>query len=47
MNQSKNIGLLDCDVFGPSVPQMMGLNEQPLVNEEKLMIPLVNYGIKW
>jgi ATP-binding protein involved in chromosome partitioning len=29
------VGLLDADVFGPSVPLMMGVNEEPLLTEGK------------
>lgn len=43
----KEIGLLDADVFGPSIPLMMNLNETPLLTEDNLMKPLTNYGIKW
>ncbi|KAK9719025.1 NUBPL iron-transfer P-loop NTPase [Popillia japonica] len=46
VNPDKNIGLLDADVFGPSVPLMMNLNDTPLLNNDNLMIPLENYGIK-
>lgn len=28
-----NVGLLDADVFGPSVPLMMNLNETPLLTK--------------
>nr|XP_008190409.1 PREDICTED: iron-sulfur protein NUBPL [Tribolium castaneum] len=42
----KNIGLLDCDVFGPSIPLMMNLHETPLLNDKNQMLPLTNYGIK-
>lgn len=41
------IGILDADVFGPSVPLMMNIHETPLLNEQNLMIPPVNYGVKW
>lgn len=47
IDPSKNVGLLDADVFGPSVPLMMNLDESPLLNKDNLMEPLVNYGIKW
>lgn len=40
------IGLLDADVFGPSIPLMMNLNESPLLTDDDLMVPLVNYGVK-
>lgn len=43
----KEVGLLDTDVFGPSIPLMMNLNETPLLTEDNLMVPLLNYGIKW
>ncbi|XP_039285528.1 uncharacterized protein LOC111045531 [Nilaparvata lugens] len=43
---SLNIGLLDADVYGPSIPLMMNLNESPYLNEDDLMIPLINYGVK-
>lgn len=43
---SKQVGLLDADVFGPSIPLMMNLDDSPLLNKENLMIPLQNYGVK-
>lgn len=45
--QGKTVGLLDADIFGPSVPLMMNLHEVPLLNEHNLMIPPINYGVKW
>ncbi|XP_049281662.1 iron-sulfur protein NUBPL [Anopheles funestus] len=42
----KTVGLLDGDIFGPSVPRMMNISEAPLVDEQNRMIPLVNYGVK-
>lgn len=39
------VGLLDCDVYGPSIPMMMGVRQQPAVTGEKLA-PLNNYGVK-
>ncbi|XP_046670258.1 iron-sulfur protein NUBPL isoform X1 [Homalodisca vitripennis] len=43
---SLQVGLLDADVFGPSVPLMMNLSGEPLLTSENLMVPLVNYGVK-
>lgn len=47
IHPNKTVGLLDADVFGPSVPIMMNLHDVPLLNEKNLMLPLTNYGIKW
>ena len=41
-----NVGLLDCDIYGPSIPLMMGVNEKPYVNEEEKLIPLESHGVK-
>ncbi|XP_026278221.1 iron-sulfur protein NUBPL [Frankliniella occidentalis] len=45
-NPNKQVGLLDADVFGPSVPLMMNLDDSPLLDNDNLMIPLQNYGVK-
>ncbi|XP_052894190.1 iron-sulfur protein NUBPL isoform X2 [Anopheles moucheti] len=42
----KTVGLLDGDIFGPSVPRMMNVTEAPLVDEHNRMVPLLNYGVK-
>lgn len=40
------VGLLDCDIYGPSVPLMMGLNERPTVSADDKLVPPANHGIK-
>jgi len=40
------VGLLDADVYGPSVPLMLGLTERPQSTEEKRIIPLERFGLK-
>ena len=40
------IGLLDCDIYGPSIPLMMGVDERPMVSPEEKLIPLMNHGVK-
>ncbi|XP_077797004.1 iron-sulfur cluster transfer protein NUBPL isoform X2 [Macaca mulatta] len=44
-DSSKAIGLLDVDVYGPSVPKMMNLKGNPELSQSNLMRPLWNYGI--
>src|ERR1043166_5822703 len=41
-----SVGLLDCDIYGPSIPLMMGVREKPMLTEEGKMVPLFNYGVK-
>ncbi len=41
----KNVGLLDADIYGPSVPRMLSLSGQPEIIDGK-MIPHERYGIK-
>jgi ATP-binding protein involved in chromosome partitioning len=42
--QGHNVGLLDADIYGPSLPRMIGLNRKPEVRGEK-MIPLQAWGL--
>ena len=44
----KGVGLMDCDVHGPSVPLMMGLaGERPgLLEEQQMLVPLEKFGVK-
>ncbi len=42
----KSVGLLDADIYGPSVPRMMGVKKKPEMNENKKLIPLESYGVK-
>ena len=40
------VGLMDTDVYGPNIPQMLGITGQPEVNEERKMLPPEAHGIK-
>ncbi len=39
------VGLMDCDIYGPSIPLMMNVKEKPTASGE-LLNPLNSYGIK-
>ena len=40
------VGLLDCDIYGPSVPLMMGTRARPTISAEEKMVPPVSHGVK-
>lgn len=43
------VGLIDADIYGPSIPMMLGINEKPRIYQDQKsmkMIPLENYGVK-
>jgi ATP-binding protein involved in chromosome partitioning len=43
--QGHSVGLLDADIYGPSLPRMLGLSRKPEVRRDK-MIPLEAWGLK-
>ena len=43
----QRVGLLDADIYGPSVPLMFGVTgEKPRVNEDRDIVPLERHGVK-
>ena len=40
-NLGLRIGILDADVYGPSLPKLIGLNEKPQSKDGKYLIPIV------
>jgi ATP-binding protein involved in chromosome partitioning len=40
------VGLMDADVYGPNIPQMLGIVDPPEVSEDKKMIPPEAHGLK-
>ncbi|VCU70152.1 Septum site-determining protein MinD [Pigmentiphaga humi] len=44
--EGARVGLLDADIYGPSQPQMMGIEGKPASLDGKSMEPLENYGVQ-
>ncbi len=42
----RKVGLLDADIYGPSMPRMMGIAGRPNSVDGKTLDPMENYGIK-
>ncbi|WP_096271350.1 Mrp/NBP35 family ATP-binding protein [Paucisalibacillus globulus] len=45
MRLGKKVGIIDADIYGFSVPDMMGIEERPIVRGEKI-IPVERFGVK-
>ena len=41
-----SVGLLDADIYGPSLPKIFNINEKPKSDDGKNLIPLEQYGIQ-
>ena len=44
--EGASVGLLDADIYGPSIPMMMGISGKPDSADGKTMEPLENYGVQ-
>lgn len=44
-NLGLRVGLLDADIYGPSVPRLTGVHEKPTLNDAKKMIPITRFGL--
>jgi ATP-binding protein involved in chromosome partitioning len=40
------VGLMDADIYGPSLPTMMGIDEQPTITAERKIIPIDKHGVR-
>jgi ATP-binding protein involved in chromosome partitioning len=40
------VGILDADIYGPSLPKMMSINEKPKSEDGKSMTPITQYGVQ-
>jgi ATP-binding protein involved in chromosome partitioning len=46
LHSGRRVGLLDCDIYGPSIPLMMGTRERPTVSPEEKLVPPTRHGIR-
>ncbi|MEE9167991.1 MAG: Mrp/NBP35 family ATP-binding protein [Candidatus Neomarinimicrobiota bacterium] len=44
--RGRKVGLLDLDIYGPSLPILLGINERPATTPEGKLIPLEKFGMK-
>ncbi|KAF3194490.1 hypothetical protein TWF225_007025 [Orbilia oligospora] len=42
----RRTGILDTDIFGPSIPRLLNLSGEPRLSEKNQLIPLSNYGLQ-
>ena len=39
------VGVLDADIYGPSMPKLTGIHEKPQLTDNKRMIPIARFGL--
>lgn len=40
------VGLMDADIYGPSIPLMMGIQDRPTVNDAEQLVPPLAHGVR-
>ena len=46
LENNYTVGLLDLDIYGPSLPIILGLNKSPEMTEDRKIFPIEHYGLK-
>ena len=44
--RGRKVGIMDSDIYGPSIPLMMHVNGRPIANEQKKILPLRAFGVE-
>ena len=45
-NLAHKVGIVDADIHGPSIPQMLSMHAKPKIDSENYLLPLVNYNVR-
>jgi ATP-binding protein involved in chromosome partitioning len=45
-NLGKKVGMLDADIYGPSLPKLIGKNEKPENKDGKYLVPIDSHGVQ-
>ena len=45
-NLGKKVGILDADIYGPSLPKLIGKNEKPENKDGKYIVPIDSHGVQ-
>lgn len=46
LSENYRVGILDLDIYGPSLPTLTGISESPRLTQEKKIIPIEKFGMK-
>ena len=44
--KTNKVGILDLDIYGPSLPTALGIHEKPKLNSENFLLPIEKYNMK-
>ena len=47
LSKTNQVGLLDLDIYGPSLPMMVGLDKQPVMTSDKKLIPIEKFNMRF
>lgn len=45
VTQGARVGLLDADIYGPSIPALLGIEQKPEIDANQLIQPIARYGL--